>query len=92
MRGVEIADGAILGAGSVITHNVGPYEIWAGVPGKKIGQRFSDEIIAEFMDLQWWKWPREVIKKNISYFQKNVDLSLLKELREKVQSELTSKK
>ena len=88
MRGVTVGDGAILGAGSVVTHNVGPYEIWAGVPAKKIGQRFSDEIIAEFEEMQWWKWPREVIKENIAYFQKIVDLQLLKEVRAKVGSKL----
>lgn len=84
LRGVNIADGALIGAGAVLTKDVGPYEIWAGVPAKKISQRFSDEIISELLELQWWKWPREVIKNNIHYFQKNVDLALLKELRDQV--------
>ncbi len=34
-----LPDGFILGAGSVLTKNPGPYEIWAGVPAKKIGDR-----------------------------------------------------
>ena len=82
LRGVQVADGAILGAGCVVTKDVGPYEIWAGVPAKKIGQRFSDEIISELLELQWWKWPKEFIKKNIKYFQRNVDLEMLKDLKE----------
>lgn len=90
MRGVTIGDGAILGAGSVVTHDVGPYEIWAGVPAKKIGQRFSDEIISELMEMQWWRWPREIIKENITYFQKIVDLELLKKLRYRVEEQLRS--
>lgn len=28
--GVKIADGAIVGMGSVVTHDIGPYEIWGG--------------------------------------------------------------
>ena len=88
LRGVNVSDGAIIGAGSIVTHNVGPYEIWAGVPAKKISQRFSDEVIAELLALGWWKWPREVIKKYIKYFQKNVDLALLKELEDQVRTDL----
>lgn len=37
--GKRISKGAILGAGSVITKNVGPYEIWGGVPAKFIKSR-----------------------------------------------------
>jgi acetyltransferase-like isoleucine patch superfamily enzyme len=35
----HIPDGVVLGAGSVLTKNPGPYEIWAGVPARKIGHR-----------------------------------------------------
>lgn len=37
--GVRVGTGAVLGAGSVLTKNVPDYEIWAGVPAKKIGER-----------------------------------------------------
>jgi acetyltransferase-like isoleucine patch superfamily enzyme len=39
MAGVEIGKGAIIGAGSVVTKSVGAYEIWGGVPARKIGDR-----------------------------------------------------
>ncbi len=35
----QIPDGVIIGAGSVLTRNPGPYEIWAGAPARKIGER-----------------------------------------------------
>lgn len=35
----HIPDGVIVGAGSVLTKNPGPYEIWAGNPARKIGER-----------------------------------------------------
>jgi len=35
----RIPDGVVVGAGSVLTKNPGPYEIWAGVPARKIGER-----------------------------------------------------
>ena len=45
----EIPDGFVLGAGSVLTRNPGPYEIWAGAPAKKVGVR--NEITAEELSL-----------------------------------------
>jgi acetyltransferase-like isoleucine patch superfamily enzyme len=35
----NIPDGVVIGAKSVLTKNPGPYEIWAGNPAKKIGER-----------------------------------------------------
>ena len=35
----NIPDGVIIGAQSILTKNPGPYEIWAGNPAKKIGER-----------------------------------------------------
>ncbi len=35
----HIPDGVIVGAGSVLTKNPGAYEIWAGNPARKIGER-----------------------------------------------------
>ena len=39
LGGVEIADGAIVAAGSIVRESIGANEIWAGVPAKKVGMR-----------------------------------------------------
>ncbi|WP_413705341.1 DapH/DapD/GlmU-related protein [Pseudomonas sp. Pseusp16] len=39
LPGVAIGDGCVIAAGSVVTHNMPPYSIVAGVPAKVIGQR-----------------------------------------------------
>lgn len=39
LKGVAIGEGAVIAAGAVVTKNVGPYEIWGGIPAKKIGMR-----------------------------------------------------
>lgn len=39
LKGVEIGDGAVVGAGAIVTKSIKPNEIWAGIPAKKIGER-----------------------------------------------------
>lgn len=39
--GVNIARGAVIGANSVVTENVGPYEIVGGVPARNLGRRLE---------------------------------------------------
>lgn len=41
MAGVNIGRGAIVAAGAVVTRDVPAYEIYAGVPARKIGERFE---------------------------------------------------
>jgi serine O-acetyltransferase len=43
MAGVSIGDGAVIGANAVVTKDVGPYEIVAGVPAKVVGHRKPDD-------------------------------------------------
>lgn len=81
LRGVTIGDGAVIGAGAVVTKNVEPYSIVAGVPARKIGQRCSDELIADLLDIKWWNWPEKEIKKNIHLFNMNLDRETVNNLK-----------
>jgi acetyltransferase-like isoleucine patch superfamily enzyme len=54
LEGVTIGDGAVLAAGSLVRSDVEPYAIYAGVPARKIGQRFDDDTIRELLALRWW--------------------------------------
>ena len=66
--GVTIADGAVIGMGSVVTKDVGPYEIWAGNPAKLIRKRFDNETIDKLLKSQWWNWEDEKIKEYADSF------------------------
>lgn len=41
LKGVTISKGAIIAAGAVLNKSVGAYEIWGGIPARKIGDRES---------------------------------------------------
>jgi acetyltransferase-like isoleucine patch superfamily enzyme len=41
LKGVTIGEGSIVGAGSVVTTDVPPFEIWAGNPAKFLRKRFQ---------------------------------------------------
>lgn len=43
LTGTTIGRGAVVAAGSVVTKDIAPYAIAAGVPARVIGQRFADE-------------------------------------------------
>ena len=54
LPGVNIGDGAIIGANSVVGSNVEPYTIVAGNPAKMIRKRFDDELINLMLRFKWW--------------------------------------
>ena len=65
LSGVKIGDGAVISAESVVTKEVGSYEIWGGNPAKFIRKRFSAEEIAKLQEIHWWTWEIEKITGNI---------------------------
>ena len=63
LSGVTIGVGAVVGTGSVVTHDIPPYEIWAGNPAKKIRNRFDEETRKELLQTAWGEWSDEKIEK-----------------------------
>lgn len=50
MAGVTIGDGAIIGAGSVVTKDVASFDIVAGNPARVISKRFEDQRAVKHLD------------------------------------------
>ena len=63
LSGVEIGQGAIIAAGSVVTKNVPPYAVVGGNPARVIKFRFSERIISKLMSLDFSLVSKEVADK-----------------------------
>ena len=58
LPGIKIGHGAVVAAGAVVTKNVAPYAIAAGVPAAFLKWRFAPEISTRIIALSWWDWDR----------------------------------
>ena len=61
MPGITLHTGCAVGAGAVVTRDVPPYAIVAGVPARVLRYRFSPEVIERLLEIKWWNLPDEEI-------------------------------
>ncbi len=66
-RGVKIGDGAVIGMNAVVTKDVPPFAIVAGVPAKVISYRFRDEDIKFILDNPWWNFDNTELLEKYKY-------------------------
>lgn len=74
LPGVHVADGSVVGAGSVVTHNLTePYGVYAGNPARLLHFRFPPHVIKWLGTVQWWNWPTSTLRQAYAFFR--TDLS-----------------
>jgi acetyltransferase-like isoleucine patch superfamily enzyme len=65
LSGVNIGAGAIVAAGALVAKDVPPYAVAGGVPARVLKFRFSQDTIAGLMELEWWNWSDDMIRKSV---------------------------
>lgn len=66
---VRIGDGAVVASMAVVTKDVAPYTVVAGIPAKPIKQRFSPDIAQRLIALAWWDWPHSALRSALHDFR-----------------------
>ncbi len=65
LGGVTIGNGAVVGAGSIVTRDIPPYAVAVGNPARIIRYRFAPEVIERLQALQWWNWSDDLIRERV---------------------------
>jgi acetyltransferase-like isoleucine patch superfamily enzyme len=66
--GVKVGDGAVVAANAIVTKDVPPYAIVAGVPAQIIRYRFAPDVIQFLLEFKWWNRSEEWLKVNWRLF------------------------
>ena len=89
LPGVTVGHGAVIAAGAVVASDVEPYMVVGGVPAKVIRPRFTADIVARLMAIQWWDWADAQISDQIHLFK---DPSRFLEAQENPRDKFNSEK
>jgi len=81
MPNITIGNGAIIGAGAVVTKNVPDYAIVVSSPAKVIKYRFDTNTIEKLLELEWWSLDKKAIKDNIHLFESKFTQEKLVQLK-----------
>lgn len=75
LSGVHIGQGSIIAAGAVVTKDIPPYSIVAGVPAKVIKKRFSNDVIEKVNHVNWEYCNDDFLKSNEHLLYERIDSS-----------------
>ncbi len=66
---LSIGAGAVIAAGAVVTRDVAPYMIVAGIPAVPLRPRFPSSVADRLQALAWWDWPHTRLRSALEDFR-----------------------
>lgn len=66
---ITVGHGAVVAAGAVVTRDVAPYMIVAGIPAQPLRARFDTRTAEQLIELAWWDWPHEALRAALTDFR-----------------------
>lgn len=73
LAGADIGTGSVIGAASLVNSEIPPFSIAVGSPARVLRPRFNAEVTEMLLELAWWDWEPERLRRNREFFE--IDLT-----------------
>ncbi len=69
LPGVSLGNGAVAGAGAIVTKDVPAFAIVVGNPARLLRYRFAPDVMEVLERIGWWDWPHDQLRAAMADFR-----------------------